>query len=279
MKNKLVYIVLVSFLGLLGCSKKAAKIQEVHRDGILFIGTGADSESLDPHCISENSEQSLLIDSISLESIPNKIVWLSGAPGAGKGTNERYIIEYGHLCPNPLIASSLFNTPEMREKINRGVLLDDATVISSVFNALQDPIYKDGVVVDGFPRTQEQVYSIYRLYRALKEKGYHPLFSVIVLTLDEDESVRRQLYRGERAKEHNERILKSGQGVLQEVRQTDLDPEIARQRYQIFMQETFTALQSLKGKMPFVTIDAKGNFHEVKERVLAAVKLLKLDAN
>ena len=277
MKNKLVYIILASLLGLLGCSRKATKIQGAHCDGILFIGEKPDLESLDPHPISEHSEHSLWGDSVKLESIPNKIVWLSGAPGAGKGTNEDYIIEYGYLCPNPLIASSLFKTPEMREKINRGVLLDDATVIAAIFNALQDPIYKDGVVVDGFPRTQEQVDSIYQLYRALQAKGYHPSFSIMVLTLDESESIRRQLYRGEQAKEHNERIRKSGQGVLQEVRQTDLDPEIARQRYQVFMKETFAALQSLKGKMPFVTIDAKGSFHEVKERVLSAVKLLKLD--
>ena len=161
--------------------------------------------------------QTLDIDGHLLERVPHKIVWLSGAPGAGKGTNERYIIEAGHFYPSPLIASSLLNSPEMREKINRGLLLDDATVISSVFSGLQDSIYEDGVVVDGFPRTQGQAYSIYWLYRAMQEKGLNPLFSVIVLTLDEDESVRRQLYRGERAKEYNARIRKTGQGVLKEV--------------------------------------------------------------
>ena len=222
--------------------------------------------------------QTLDTDGHLLERIPHKIVWLSGAPGAGKGTNERYIIECGHLYPSPLIASSLLNSPEMREKINRGLLLDDATVISSVFSGLQDPIYEEGLVVDGFPRTKGQAYSIYWLYQALKTKGYNPSFSIIVLTLDEDESVRRQLYRGERAKEYNARIRKTGQGVLKEVRPTDLDPKIAQQRYQIFMQETFTALQTLKGKMPFITIDSNGSLREVKERVLNAVKLLKLDA-
>lgn len=223
--------------------------------------------------------QKLDTDGHLLERIPRKIIWLSGAPGAGKGTNERYIIEYGHLYPSPLIASSLLNSPEMREKINRGLLLDDVTVISSVFSGLQDPIYEEGLVVDGFPRTQGQAYSIYWLYHAMKEKGYHPLFSVIVLTLDEDESVRRQLYRGERAKEYNARIRKTGQGILKEVRPTDLDPEIARQRYQIFMKETFTALQGLKGKMPFIAIDSNGSLREVKERILSALKILNLNAN
>jgi adenylate kinase len=216
-------------------------------------------------------------DGHMLDLMPRKIVWLSGAPGAGKGTNERYIIEYGHLYPSPLIASSLLNSPEMREKINHGLLLDDATVISSVFSGLQDPIYQEGVVVDGYPRTEMQAYSIYWLYQALEKYGVRPQFSVLVLTLDEEESVRRQLYRGERAQEYNKRIRKTGQGVLKEVRPTDLDPEIARQRYRIFMQQTYTALQSLRGKLPFITIDSNGSLQEVKDRVLSAVKILKIN--
>lgn len=209
-----------------------------------------------------------------LLSIPRKIVWLSGAPGAGKGTNARYIIEYGHLYPSPLVASSLLNSPEMREKINQGQLLDDKTVVSSVFHGLHEPHYEEGVVVDGFPRTKGQAYSIYWLYEAMKQHNLQPNFSVMLLMLDEEESVRRQLYRGQRAKEYNERIKKTGEGVLKEVRPTDLDPEIARQRYQTFMKETYMALLTLKDKLPFVTIDGNGNLREVKERVLAAVQEL-----
>lgn len=223
--------------------------------------------------------KSLDTDGRLLDLVPSKIVWLSGAPGAGKGTNERYVIEQGHLYPSPLVASSLLNSPEMKEKINQGLLLDDSTVISSVFSGLQDPIYKEGVVVDGFPRTLGQAYSVYWLHQALEKHGVKPCFSVLVLTLDEEESVRRQLYRGERAQEYNKRIKKSGQGVLKEVRVTDLDPELARQRYRIFMKETYVALQSLEGKLPFVNVDGNGSLKEVKEKVLAAVKLLKINEN
>lgn len=212
-----------------------------------------------------------------LAHMPRKIVWLSGAPGAGKGTNERYIIEYGHLYPSPLIASSLLQSPEMKEKINQGLLLDDSTVISSIFSGLQDPIYKEGVVVDGFPRTLGQAYSIYWLYKNMINHKLNPDFSMIVLTLDEEESIRRQLYRGQRAMEYNERIKKTGQGVLKEVRPTDLDPDVARQRYRIFMKETYEALLTLREKLPFVTIDASGSLREVKDRVLAAVKQLRID--
>lgn len=214
------------------------------------------------------------IDGQLSDRIPHKIIWLSGAPGAGKGTNERYIIEYGHLYPSPLIASSLLNSPEMKEKINQGLLLDDPTVISSVFSGLQDPIYEEGIVVDGFPRTHGQAYSIYWLYEVMKKQGLQPQFFVMVLTLDEEESVRRQLYRGQRTQEYNARIKRTGQGVLKEVRPTDLDPEVARQRYRIFMSETYEALLTLKDKLPFIAIESNGSLREVKERVLTAVKQL-----
>ena len=227
-----------------------------------------DQESLD------NFLQKFDTDRQMTHQMPKKIIWLSGAPGAGKGTNERYIIEEGHLYPKPLVASSLLNSPEMREKINRGLLLDDATVISSVFSELQDPIYQEGVLVDGFPRTQGQAYSIYWLHQTMKKQGLDPQFSIMVLTLDEVESIRRQLYRGQRAQEYNARIKKTRQGILKEVRPTDLNPDVARQRYQIFMDETYKALLTLKEKLPFIAIDSNGSLREVKERVLSAIQQL-----
>ena len=60
MKNKLVYLVLVTFLGLLGCSKKETEVQRAHRDGILLVGIGPDPEGLDPHCVSGVTEQNVL---------------------------------------------------------------------------------------------------------------------------------------------------------------------------------------------------------------------------
>ena len=60
MQIKLVYIVLISLLGLLGCSKKETEVQRAYRDGILLVGIGPDPEGLDPHCISGVTEQNVL---------------------------------------------------------------------------------------------------------------------------------------------------------------------------------------------------------------------------
>ena len=60
MKNKLVYILLVSLFCGVGCAKKETEVQRAHRDGILLVGIGPDPEGLDPHCVSGVTEQNVL---------------------------------------------------------------------------------------------------------------------------------------------------------------------------------------------------------------------------
>ncbi|MDR1665799.1 MAG: nucleoside monophosphate kinase [Puniceicoccales bacterium] len=208
----------------------------------------------------------------SLGSFPSKIVWLSGAPGAGKGTNEKQIIDGAGLYPEPLVASALLNTPEMLEKVNRGLLLDDPTVVSAVFEALQNSIYRQGVLVDGFPRTLGQAESVAWLYDQLCEYGHSPLFAVFVLMIDKSESLRRQQHRAQEALAHNSQVQKSGKGQMEEVRPTDLDPKIASRRYEQFMDLTYTGLVSLKDRLPFYQIDSKGTREEVRQRIARALK-------
>ena len=61
-----------------------------------------------------------------------------------------------------------------------------------------------------------------------------PKFHIVMLYIEEADSVERQLARGRRVREHNEQVQKSGEGTMYEVRPTDFDVAAARQRYQIF---------------------------------------------
>lgn len=210
-----------------------------------------------------------------LERLPKRILWLSGAPAAGKGTHTQTLIEHFHLYPKPLITSSLFQTPEMRAKINQGILLDDETVVSAVFQELQNPLYQSGVLVDGFPRKEGQADSIEWLYQTMQKRGWKPQFLSLVLLVDEETSVARQLGRARHAQAYNERVKKTGVGTLREVRATDLDPAIAHRRYQTFMQETYASVQILKGKIPFLTIDANGTLEEVTKQLRFELQKMK----
>lgn len=55
---------------------------------------------------------------------PREVVWLSGAPGAGKGTMNGFIMKERDI-PVMFEVSSLLSTPEMKKLKDAGVLIGD----------------------------------------------------------------------------------------------------------------------------------------------------------
>lgn len=211
---------------------------------------------------------------------PREVHWLNGAPGAGKGTHTRTLMEYRDLTESPIVVSELLKSPEARKRIDAGMLVGDKEVTSLVFNALLEPRYQSGVVVDGFPRSKVQVECLKLLYRRLNEmrteyrdtllssRFLKPQFHIIVLFIDEEESIKRQLLRGRKAAEHNREVDASGMGELKEIRKTDLDEEAARRRYRTFKDITYEALKSLREVFHYHYINALGTIGEVRDRVI-----------
>ena len=210
---------------------------------------------------------------------PKEIFWLNGAPGAGKGTNTSFIMKFRDLSAPPLVVSSLLESPEAQQMKDAGMLVGDREVVEIIFSKLLDPVYKTGAVVDGFPRTKVQVECVKLLYTRLvelrgkfvntlySEHFKKPHFHIVVLFVDEKESVRRQLNRGREAKVHNDKVRESGVGELIDLRPTDLDPEAALNRYRTFKEKTYGALKDLREIFFYHFINAHGTISEVRERI------------
>jgi len=210
---------------------------------------------------------------------PKEIFWLNGAPGAGKGTHTGFIMEYRDLTAPPLVVSSLLDTPEAKRMKDAGMLVGDREVIEIMLRKLLEPVYQSGAVVDGFPRTKVQVECVKLLHQKLN--GLHtkfrdtplahqfkkPHFHIVVLFVDEKESVNRQLQRGREAHAHNEEVQESGIGELFEVRATDLDSEAAVNRYRTFKEKTYGALKDLREIFFYHFINAHGTIDEVRSRI------------
>lgn len=94
-----------------------------------------------------------------------------------------------------------------------------------------------------------------------------PTVHVMVLFVDEKTSIERQLYRGRQIEAHNNEVEATGVGEIQELRTTDLDPERARHRYQVFKDSTWDALQSLKEIFFYHLVNAQGSFAEVEQNI------------
>src|SRR3954471_21377066 len=163
---------------------------------------------------------------------------------------------------------------------NAGQLVGDREVIALLLEELLDPRYRDGVIVDGFPRTKVQVECLKLFYHALlgltPDTGDapgaagtgKPMFRIALLFVTEEVSVERQLKRGRLIREHNRQVRESGVGELLEERVTDLDPGLCRKRYKAFKDTTFDALQSLRQIFHFHFIDAEGELSEVQRNIL-----------
>lgn len=211
---------------------------------------------------------------------PKEIILLGGAPGAGKGTNTQFISKTrGLTCP-PIVISALLDSPEARRLKDAGNMVGDREVVSLLLRELMQPIYRDGVILDGFPRTRVQVECLKMLVdkmHALRREFFstplsihfrQPTIHIMVLFVDEKESIARQLKRGAQTLAHNEEVLRTGVGTLWEDRPTDHDEALAQRRYRVFKEQTWDALQSLKEIFHYHFINAQGPISEVEQNIL-----------
>ncbi len=215
---------------------------------------------------------------------PKEIILLGGAPGAGKGTQTQFINDArGLTCP-PIVISELLTTPEMETLKARGAMVGDKEVVAVLFRKLLDPTYRDGVVLDGFPRTPVQVECLKLLVDRIGELydefattplAIHfrrPTIHAMVLFVSESTSIARQLGRGREIAEYNRKVADTGIGTPIELRTTDLSEDLVRRRYQVFKEQTWAALTSLRQLYHYHFINAEGPIAEVQANILKELK-------
>ena len=211
---------------------------------------------------------------------PKELILLGGAPGAGKGTNTNFIREVRDISERPIVVSELLSSPESEAIKSQGGMVGDREVVGLVFRKLLEPGFRGGAILDGFPRTKVQVECLKMLYdqmNALRREFAEspelvhfkqPTFHIMVLFVDEAESVARQLNRGRQTIAHNEEVNRSGIGELWEERPTDFNEELARNRYRVFKEQTYDALVSLKQIFHYHFINAQAPLEVVQDNIL-----------
>lgn len=211
---------------------------------------------------------------------PRELILLGGAPGAGKGTNTDFIRQVRDISESPIVVSELLNSPEAQAIKARGGMVGDRDVVGIVFRKLLEPQYQGGAILDGFPRTTVQVECLKMLFDRMitlrrefanSPEAVHfkqPVFHIMVLFVDEAESVARQLKRGRQTIAHNEEVERTGVGELWEERPTDFNEDLAKNRYRVFKEQTYNALVSLKQLFHYHFINAQAPLEVVQENIL-----------
>ena len=122
-----------------------------------------------------------------------KIVML-GAPGAGKGTHAKGIVEKYHIptiSTGDIFRQNIKEGTELGKKaksfIDQGLLVPDELTCDLVVDRIQQSDAENGYVLDGFPRTTAQAVSLDAI---LKELGIS-LDAVLNLNVPSEELVKR----------------------------------------------------------------------------------------
>ena len=113
---------------------------------------------------------------------------LFGPPGAGKGTQAKFLIErYGivQISTGDMLRDAIAKGNEIGEEVKnvmeKGELVSDKLIMSLISDRIDEEDCKKGFILDGFPRTLDQAISLDKI---LEEKNLH-IDHVIKIHVDE----------------------------------------------------------------------------------------------
>jgi len=188
---------------------------------------------------------------------------LIGAPGAGKGTQaEKLAATFGipAISTGDIFRFNVKNETELgklaKSFMDRGEYVPDSLTNDLVRDRLSQSDAKKGFLLDGYPRTAEQVAELDSI---LAQDGAK-LDAVVQLTADTDEVVRRLLNR-----------------AIEQGRADDTE-DVIRRRLAIYQEQTAPLIDSYAERNLVTTIDGLGEVDAVTGRILAALSARGINA-
>jgi adenylate kinase len=182
---------------------------------------------------------------------------LIGPPGAGKGTQASLLAEYfgvPAISTGDIFRANVKNaTPlgvEAKGFMDRGEYVPDSLTNALVKDRISQADAKKGFLLDGYPRTIDQVH---QLDGFLDEMG-KKLDVVVQLTADTEELIRRLLQRAE------------------EQGRADDTPEVIRRRQEVYEEQTAPLIDVYVSRSLVAKINGLGEINEVTGRIIEALE-------
>lgn len=181
---------------------------------------------------------------------------LIGPPGAGKGTQASSLAQYFGI---PAISTGdIFRANVKAETelgllakgyMDRGEYVPDSLTNALVEDRIAQPDAQKGFLLDGFPRTIDQVQELDGFLAEMGKK----LDVVVQLTADSEELIRRLMQRA------------------QEQGRADDTPEVIRKRQELYEEQTAVLIDIYNARSLVAKINGLGEIDEVTGRIIEAL--------
>ena len=209
---------------------------------------------------------------------------LFGPPGAGKGTQAKFLIELlgiPQISTGDMMRSERKSGSELGQKFDEymsaGKLVPDSLVLDLIKERLTQDDAKNGAIFDGYPRTVAQAEALDQLL----EKLGRQIDQVVSLDLPLEDIVERvtgrrvcldcgQTYhvRYTPPPETGECVSCGGTKIVQ---RSDDTEEVVRKRYQEYKAKTEPVLAHYEAKGVVKGVQGVGSLEEITERIKEAI--------
>ena len=182
-----------------------------------------------------------------------------GPPGAGKGTQARFVAD--HFGIPAISTGDIFRVNvsqgtslglEAKRYMDAGEYVPDEVTNLMVRNRIDEDDAAPGFLLDGYPRTLAQVTEL----DGMIEFTGHRLDAVVVLTVDSEELVQRLLQRAET-----------------DGRADDTE-DVIRRRQEIYAEQTEPLIEVYRERGILVEVDGMGEVDDVTARIFAALDVI-----
>ena len=210
---------------------------------------------------------------------------LFGPPGVGKGTLSDMLADkhkVPHISTGDIFRAEIKSgNSELIQYVEKGLLVPDSVVNKVIEKGLKQEQYKNGFILDGYPRTIDQAEFLENVLWKMKKK----IDIVLNLVASEEEIIERLTQRRQCIKcgalynlvtmkpKKKDTCDKCGSHL---VTRKDDEPETVRKRIQVYQQETAPLVDYYKKKKLLVDVNAskkpKEIFHTVNKVIEPLVK-------
>ena len=181
---------------------------------------------------------------------------LLGPPGAGKGTQAARLaqtLDVPAISTGDIFRRNVTEGTELgltaKQYMDAGDYVPDSVTNAMVADRLAEADAGPGFLLDGYPRTGDQVLELDRMLQAQGVTLDH----VVEITVDTDEVVKRLTKRA------------AEQG------RSDDTEEVFRHRFEVYAEQTAPLAQTYADRGLLVQVDGMGEVDEVTRRLLAAI--------